>query len=250
MQDLAKALAIAQAEIKPPQKTRKVDFINLKGQRVKYSYADLADCIEAVKIPLSKNGLSVIQTLGIMENELGFCLKTLLIHSSGQSITSTYPLPIPGTIKPQEFGSALTYARRYSLSAICGFASEDDDDGQIANDSHQKFASTKVTTKKPVPIAKPPKPKNHAPQAAKPDPMPDYEGPVFDQNEPIPDFSEAKQMTFDSPLDELLHVRTEKGLSNEAMSNAIFRVLGEQKRAKDLTPQELKRVIGYVRKFK
>lgn len=126
---LAEALSKAQAEIKPPLKNRLVDFVH-EGRRTKYSYSDLADCIEAVRVPLSKNGLSLVHQL-IYESEQ-YGLKTTLIHSSGESLSTWYPLPEPSQVKPQQFGSALTYGRRYSLSSLLGFASEDDDDGAIA----------------------------------------------------------------------------------------------------------------------
>lgn len=131
--NLAQALATAQGMIKPPVKNKTVDFADLKGRRVNYSYADLADVIEAVREPFSKNGLSVVHQLGYRGDQYG--LTTLLIHSSGESLPSWYPLPHPGNIKPQEFGSAITYARRYSLSGIAGIASEEDDDGQAAADA-------------------------------------------------------------------------------------------------------------------
>lgn len=129
---LAEALAKAQAEITPPKKKCKVDFVNTKGQRVKYNYADLADVLEAIRQPLSKNGLSVVHQMS--GNDKGFGLKTKLMHASGQFLDTWYPLPDPehSEIKPQEFGSALTYARRYSVSSLVGIASDEDDDGQNA----------------------------------------------------------------------------------------------------------------------
>ncbi len=129
---LSEALAKAQAEIQAPTKTRKVDFINNKGQRVRYSYADLSDLIACIRIPLSKNGLAVVHQLEYSRG--GYGLTTCLLHTSGERIMTWYPLPDPmeQQIKAQEFGSALTYARRYSLSALIGIASEEDDDGAEA----------------------------------------------------------------------------------------------------------------------
>lgn len=128
---LAEALSKAQAEITAPKKNRMVDFTGPKG-RVKYAYADLADVIEAIKGPLGKNGLSITHALGYEAGMYG--LKTALMHSSGQFVVAWYPLPDPGKqqIRAQEFGSAITYARRYSLSALVGIASEEDDDGEKA----------------------------------------------------------------------------------------------------------------------
>src|SRR6516225_9558937 len=92
----------------------------------KSKYATLASVIDACRGPLSANGLSVVQSTTFMESG-AFTLVTMLMHSSGQYITSHYPLP-SANAKPQEMGSALTYARRYSYSAlICNSADEDDD---------------------------------------------------------------------------------------------------------------------------
>src|SRR5690606_11182541 len=102
---------------------RKVDFTDKNGRRIKYSYADLADVIECVAKPLSDNGLAVSQQLKIVDGSFG--LMTVLMHSSGESIDSWYPLPDPKTLNAQAFGSALTYARRYSLSSIVGISSEE-----------------------------------------------------------------------------------------------------------------------------
>jgi hypothetical protein len=134
--EAAEALAKAQLEFKAPAKNRKVDFTH-NGQRTKYAYADLADVIEAVKEPLGKNGLATIHQL--MYDGQYYGLKTSLIHSSGEFVDTWYPLPDPSTnaIKPQAFGSALTYARRYSLSSLVGIASDDDDDGQTADPAVQ-----------------------------------------------------------------------------------------------------------------
>lgn len=141
---LAEALAKAQSKIKPPVKNRTVDF-TFNNQRTKYSYADLADVIESLKIPLSENGLSIVHRT--VKDETGFGMITELLHVSGQKISSWYPLPDPTNMKAQTFGSVLTYARRYSLSMITGIASEEDDDGKAASDNFEQ--------KKNIPSAKP-----------------------------------------------------------------------------------------------
>jgi len=130
--NLAKSLALAQSKITAPKKRCKVDFVNNKGQRVKYNYADLADVLDSIRLPLSANGLALVHSMVL--NEQGYGLITKLLHESGEFIETWYPLPNPelGEIKPQEFGSALTYARRYSVSSLVGIASDEDDDGSIA----------------------------------------------------------------------------------------------------------------------
>ena len=103
--------------------------INKVNPHFKSKYADLAAIREAVSGPLAQNGIAVLQVID--SDDKGSFLVTRLVHSSGQWIESVHPLP--ATAKPQEFGSALTYARRYSLAAICGISAEEDDDANAAN---------------------------------------------------------------------------------------------------------------------
>lgn len=122
--ELAKALASAQAEIRNPKK----DALN---PHFKSNYADLAGGLDCVRPALAKHGLSVVQSTG-MDGDM-MMLTTRLLHASGQWIESIYPVakfPAP----QQQVGSALTYSRRYSLFAMVGVAgTDDDDDGNVAN---------------------------------------------------------------------------------------------------------------------
>lgn len=94
---------------------------NGKGGR----YADLASCVEAVIDALNDNGIAMMQQT--TECADGVIVETVLIHESGESITSG-KLHVPASKQDaQGYGSALTYARRYSLMACCGIAPEDDD---------------------------------------------------------------------------------------------------------------------------
>jgi hypothetical protein len=115
--ELAAALAAAQGMMENA-------IFNRVNPHFKSKYADLAAVIKTARKPLSANGLSTVQTIG------DGVLHTRLLHTSGQWIASEYPLPMSG--RPQEFGSALTYARRYSLSALLGIAADEDDDGNTA----------------------------------------------------------------------------------------------------------------------
>lgn len=147
MEKLPLALSKAQAAIPAPQKKRKVDFIDKQGRRVHYNYADLSDVIECIRKALADNELSVVHRLEYAES--GYGMRTELWHSSGEMLSTWYPLPDPQGIKAQEFGSAITYARRYSISALLGIASEEDDDGAEANE---------IPTHKPDPSRSPVKP--------------------------------------------------------------------------------------------
>jgi hypothetical protein len=91
----------------------------------KNRYADLSACVEAVIVGLNSNGLALMQVTHPSEN--GVAIETVLLHESGGKITGGI-LHVPASKQDaQGYGSALTYARRYSLMATCGIAPEDDD---------------------------------------------------------------------------------------------------------------------------
>jgi hypothetical protein len=137
LSELAKALAAAQGEFKPIVKDKAV-----KSSSYSYRYADLATVRDAVTPALTKHGLSVVHTFKPNGGQVQY-LETMLMHSSGQCITSSYQIPATG--KQQEIGSAITYARRYSLCAILGVVAEDDDDGNAADQKQVKVEQTVST---------------------------------------------------------------------------------------------------------
>lgn len=122
LNELGKALSLAQGAISVALKDSTNTFY-------KNSYADLASVWEACRKPLSANGLSVIQGVEIDNGTAN--LKTMLLHSSGQYITSEIALRVKDD-GMQALGSAITYARRYSLAAMVGIATDVDDDGEQA----------------------------------------------------------------------------------------------------------------------
>ena len=124
--ELLTALAKAQGEIKGAVKDSNNPFF-------KSSYADLAAVWEAIREPLSKNNLSVLQTTGY-DDKGQTILYTTLGHSSGQYVSSSYPVR-PVKDDPQGMGSAISYARRYCLAAIVGVF-QVDDDANIASGKH------------------------------------------------------------------------------------------------------------------
>lgn len=117
--ELALALAKAQAEIADPKKSSENPFFNSK-------YADLATVLAAIRGPFSKNGLSISQAPGESKDGM-ISVTTLIMHSSGQWLASTMSIPIGGKKDAQAAGSSITYARRYMLAAMAGIAQEDDD---------------------------------------------------------------------------------------------------------------------------
>ena len=114
--ELAAALAKAQGAMENAAK-------NKSNPHFKSRYADLAAVLDAIRAPLSSNGLSTVQTMHIGERCI--VLRTMLLHSSGQYIATEYPIAM--MLKAQEMGAAITYGRRYSLAAIVGVAQDDDD---------------------------------------------------------------------------------------------------------------------------
>lgn len=118
---LAEALAKAQAGIRFAVK-------DATNPHFKSKYADLAAVWEACREPLSTNGLSVAQFPSAEGAKV--TLTTVLMHSSGQWISQDLTMTAAQNT-PQGIGSAITYARRYALSAVVGIA-QDDDDGNAA----------------------------------------------------------------------------------------------------------------------
>jgi hypothetical protein len=119
---LAKALSLAQQEIKGAEKKSTNPFFNS-------GYADLHTVIEASLPILTKHGLSVIQGNDGKPGE--FYVTTMLLHESGQWIKSKLKMPVEKATA-QSIGSTITYGRRYGWSAICGI-SQYDDDGNLAS---------------------------------------------------------------------------------------------------------------------
>jgi hypothetical protein len=127
--EIAAALAKAQASMKNAA-------LNKVNPHYKSKFADLASVRDAVTPALSANGIAVVQALDAGSESSGWCVLTRLLHTSGQWVESL--CPIPAVLDMQKMGSAITYARRYSLSAICGIAADEDDDANAAVQSPAK----------------------------------------------------------------------------------------------------------------
>ena len=141
--NVAKALAMAQGQMDVPQK-RRTASVRMReekgGGTYTYQYADLSDIRAAVVPSLAKNGLAISQ----MINADTVRLTTLLLHESGEFLGCTYDLP--RGLPAQQFGSALTYARRYSLCSLLGVVAEDDDDASMAQGYTERNAKNKKTS--------------------------------------------------------------------------------------------------------
>jgi hypothetical protein len=131
------AIALAKFQANCPTIEKKKDNPFFKSK-----YAALDDIIQAIRKPLSDAGLSYTQfpTDG--------SLTTVLMHESGEFIHGSMPIHAKKEKDPQAYGSAITYARRYSLASVLGLAvGDEDDDGNAANiPQGEKSTLKKVVT--------------------------------------------------------------------------------------------------------
>lgn len=123
--NLAAALVAAQAELRNPA-------YDSKNPHLKNEYASLASVRDTVTPVITRHGLSFTQLLGSDKGEVQ--CTTVLLHKSGEWISGTFGVPAVKN-DPQGFGSAATYARRYSLLALLGVVGDKDDDGDRARDT-------------------------------------------------------------------------------------------------------------------
>jgi hypothetical protein len=136
MKNIATALVKAQKGFSPALKTATNPFFKSK-------YADLSACVEAVIDSLNDNGIALIQRCS--ESETGVIVETTFLHESGEMMNCGN-LHVPSSKNdPQGYGSALTYARRYSLMAACGIAPEDDDGNAAAKAKKQQIDTKPVS---------------------------------------------------------------------------------------------------------
>jgi hypothetical protein len=129
LQPLLAALVKAKKEFEPAIK----GAIN---PHFESKYADLQTCLEAVNYPLLRHGIALIQASHPCSD--GVIIETIFTHESG-GILQCGQVHVPaGKNSAQAYGSAMTYARRYSLMAACGIAGEDDDGNEASKPSGRK----------------------------------------------------------------------------------------------------------------
>src|SRR5213078_181565 len=125
---IAAALAKAQIELANPEKslTATISAPGPSGGERSFRYAPLSSGLEIVRKSLGQHEIATVQTTAI-DNEAGLIrLTTVLAHSSGEWVSSDWPVcPVGETAAPHKMGAALTYARRYSLFTLVGIAGED-----------------------------------------------------------------------------------------------------------------------------
>jgi len=141
------ALVAFEAEVETIAKGAENPFFHSK-------YADLPSILEAIKNPLEKHGLAVVQ--GAISTEAGLQVETRIIHDSGEWIETTTPIGVAKP-DPQGYGSAITYGRRYSLQAALNLSADDDDGNKASSPASQP------TNRKPAPT----RPQQTSPDKAK-----------------------------------------------------------------------------------
>lgn len=130
--NITAALILAQAEIKHAQ-------VDKENSHLKNKYATLESVIDAVKGPLLKNNIVILQS---SDSEF---LTTRLLHKSGEYFENTIKLLFT-KMDMQGLGSAITYARRYSLASLCNISQADDD----GNGATTKLKEPRTITKEPA----------------------------------------------------------------------------------------------------
>jgi len=144
--EISGALAKAQGEMRHAEKNK---TIKMPG-REDYKYVSLSGVIDSIREPLSKNGLAICQQLCEQNGKL--LLVTTLSHTSGQFFRSYMPIR-SDILKPQDFGSEMTYKKRYSLCAMLCQDSDEDDDGSCAQaEVEEKLKNNPPTQQKAAPV--------------------------------------------------------------------------------------------------
>lgn len=189
LKNIAKALAKFQADIKDPARDKDNPYFESK-------YVALDGLLDAVRPVLATNGLSFIQSPVSNGQDMG--VTTLLMHDSGEWIESDPFVLHAVKNDPQAGGSAITYARRYSLSAVLGVAWDDDDDANIATKGHQSCSNARETASKGNRIQNNATAEKTPPQQA---PLPKKPTTVHDYYELTIDWArEHKAVAFIGPL--------------------------------------------------
>jgi hypothetical protein len=138
---IAAALAKAQGELINPEKSLTATIRSPFPREIDrtFRYASLSSGLDIVRKALGKHEIATVQTTAV-DTQAGLIrLTTVLAHSSGEWVSSDWPVcPVGETAAPHKMGAALTYARRYSLFTLVGIAGEDDLDAPDLPGSHLK----------------------------------------------------------------------------------------------------------------
>lgn len=154
---IATALAKAQRKLNNPEKTQLANIQSpfpRESDRT-FRYASLASGLDIARKSLGQQKIAVVQTTAIDETTGYISLTTVLLHASGEWISSNWPVCPAGQVEaPHRMGAALTYARRYALFALIGIAGEDDLDAPatLVTPSPSPLAPTPLPSRKPAKV--------------------------------------------------------------------------------------------------
>ncbi len=118
----------------------------------KSKFADINDVIKTIKECLNSNGITYLQPLKIKEvaGSKVNVVETILLHESGQYISSEIEVVQKDKDDPQKLGASITYVRRFALQSIVGLPAEDDDgnkaSGKVSKKSEPKKKESKVSS--------------------------------------------------------------------------------------------------------
>jgi hypothetical protein len=157
---IATALAKAQTELSNPEKAMVGTVYNIRSDSPQsFRYASLSSGLDIIRKTLGGQQIAIAQTTDIDRASGTVNLTTLLLHTSGEWISSDWPVcQLSETSTPRRMGAALTYARRYALFTMVGIAGEDDLDApDVINDQRNgdKAAEARLATNSglaPAPI--------------------------------------------------------------------------------------------------
>lgn len=133
---ISAALTKSWGEIENPKHNKRVTVRMKNGGQYNFEYTDLGGIIDTVRPVFKENGISIIQHAytDLIDNRPFISVVTKLMHTSGEWIESK-PLQILASQNIQDMGGQITYMKRYSLSALLGISTEEDDDanGSVGN---------------------------------------------------------------------------------------------------------------------
>ena len=144
---IATALAKAQTELTNPEKAMIGSIYNARtDSQQNFRYASLASGLDIIRKVLGSQQIAVTQTTSIDRASGTVNLITLLLHTSGEWISSDWPVcQISEISAPRRMGAALTYARRYALFTMVGIAGEDDLDApEIADEGPKEDRTAEI----------------------------------------------------------------------------------------------------------
>lgn len=207
----AAALAEFQRDLPPIEKRRTASIVSQKG-RFQYRYADLGDIQRAIGAKLAACGLSI--TFDTEEHGERLDVVCTVHHIAGHSQSARFPVPVDRSARmnaAQQVGAALTYGRRYALTAALGIVTADEDaDGQGAPERTDHPTGAQRSNRRAEPPSSDPR---GAPQPAR-----RTEAPTPTPAEPI---SEAKHRRLEARINEL-------GLDRERVKRWMQRAMGVQ----------------------